>query len=89
MLPLVGSMSVSPGLMRPLFSASSTMRLPMRSLTEPPAFMNSHLPSSSHLRPAPMLLMRMSGVHPMWSRTVSLIFGRSQPGGVDMVNPGR
>jgi hypothetical protein len=32
-LPLVGSISVSPGWMRPFFCASSTMRLPMRSLT--------------------------------------------------------
>lgn len=42
-LPEVGSMRTSPGLMRPDFSASSTILLPMRSLTEPPALKNSHL----------------------------------------------
>lgn len=42
-LPEVGSMRTSPGLMRPCFSASSTILLPMRSLTEPPELKNSHL----------------------------------------------
>ena len=41
--PLVGSINVSPGLIRPDFSASSIIRLPIRSLTEPPALKNSHL----------------------------------------------
>ena len=41
-LPEVGSMIVSPGFRRPFFSASSTMRSPMRSLTLPPALKNSH-----------------------------------------------
>jgi hypothetical protein len=42
-LPLVGSISVSPGLMRPDSSASSTIRSAMRSLIDPPALKNSHL----------------------------------------------
>ena len=42
-LPEVGSIIVSPVLRRPFFSASSTMRRPMRSLTLPPALKNSHL----------------------------------------------
>ncbi len=45
-LPLVGSISVSPGLMRPLFSASATIDQPMRSLSEPPGFRNSHFAHS-------------------------------------------
>lgn len=36
-------MMVHPGFSRPSFSASSTMRLPIRSLTDPPALKNSHL----------------------------------------------
>ncbi len=42
-LPEVGSIKQSPGLIRPDFSASSIIRLPIRSLTEPPALKNSHL----------------------------------------------
>ena len=42
-LPDVGSMMVSPGLRRPLFSASSTVRRLTRSLMLPPALKNSHL----------------------------------------------
>ncbi len=37
-------------------------RTPMRSLTEPPGFMNSHLPSSSHGRSRPMRDSRTIGV---------------------------
>src|SRR5262245_13024772 len=70
-LPEVGSISVSPGLMRPCFSASSSMRTPMRSLTEPPGFMNSHLPSSSHGRSRPMRESRTIGVWPQVSRIES------------------
>lgn len=42
MFPLVGSIKVSPNLIRCDSSASSTMRRPIRSLTEPPALKNSH-----------------------------------------------
>lgn len=45
--PEVGSMMVQPGFKRPSFSASSTMRFPMRSLTEPPALKYSHLATTS------------------------------------------
>jgi len=64
-LPLVGSIRVSPGLMRPDFSASSTMRRPMRSFTEPPAFMNSHLARISQPYSLPTFWMRTMGVWPM------------------------
>jgi len=40
--PEVGSMSVSPGLIRPDASASRIIWSPMRSLTDPPALKNSH-----------------------------------------------
>ena len=81
-LPEVGSMMVSPGLMRPCFSASRIIRLPIRSLTLPPAFMNSHFARISHsCVPLPILLMRTRGVHPTWSRIDDEIRGRSQPGG--------
>lgn len=41
--PEVGSMRVSPGLMRPEASASSTIRSPILSFTDPPELKNSHL----------------------------------------------
>lgn len=41
--PDVGSISVSPGFSLPSFSASSIIRSPIRSFTEPPALKNSHL----------------------------------------------
>ena len=70
-LPLVGSISVSPGLMRPLFSASATIAQPMRSLTEPPGFRNSHFAHRVQGRCAPTRLSRTSGVRPMASRIES------------------
>ena len=42
-LPEVGSMMVSPGFSWPAFSAASTIRRPILSLTDPPALKNSHL----------------------------------------------
>lgn len=56
--------TVSPGFRRPLASASSTMRLPMRSLTLPPALKNSHLATSSHASPA----SRASELMRTWQR---------------------
>ena len=56
-------MSVSPFLMRPCFSASRIMRLPMRSFTDPPALKNSHFARTSHSMSAATLLMRTSGGH--------------------------
>ena len=70
-LPLVGSMSVSPGLMSPRFSASSSMRTPMRSFTEPPGFMNSSLARISAGRSRPMRARRTIGVRPTAERTES------------------
>jgi hypothetical protein len=72
-LPEVGSISVSPGLMRPDFSASITMRTPMRSFTEPPGFMNSHFASTSHGSPRAMRRRRTTGVAPTESRIESRI----------------
>lgn len=44
--PDVGSMRTdTPGVMRPFFSASSTIRKAMRSFTLPPALKNSHFAS--------------------------------------------
>ena len=74
-------MSVSPGLMRPCFSASRIMRFAILSLTEPPALKNSHLAKSSQSRCAASLLIRTKGVTPVWSRIESIILGRCQPGG--------
>src|SRR5258705_2131631 len=79
-LPLVGSISVSPGWMRPFSCASSTMRLPMRSFTEPPALRYSHLASSSQPVSGPMLRNRTMGVEPMASRMESRILGTRSPG---------
>lgn len=80
--PLVGSISVSPGLMRPLFSASRIMRLPIRSFTLPPALKYSHLASISHSMPSAfgIAFRRTSGVLPMKSRIESPIFGGATDG---------
>src|SRR6185436_6905463 len=89
-LPLVGSIKVSPGLMRPFFCASSTMRLPMRSFTEPPALRYSHFARYSQPVFLPMLRSRTSGVLPIdsstddWiSCTVELLEGRARQGAPD------
>ena len=76
-LPDVGSIRVSPGLIRPDFSASSIIRFPIRSFTDPPALKNSHLARISHLTPSflEMLLMRTIGVSPIFSNTVDIIGG--------------
>ena len=78
-LPLVGSMSVSPGLISPRACASSTMRRPMRSLTEPPALRNSHLARISQPVSRPIVRRRTIGVFPMASRMVSQIFFTGAP----------
>ena len=44
-LPDVGSISVSPGLIKPSLSASSTILTPILSLIDPPALKNSHFPT--------------------------------------------
>src|SRR5688572_6486892 len=72
--PLVGSIRVSPGLMRPFFWASSTMRLPMRSFTEPPAFRYSHLARYSQPVLRPTFLRRTIGVLPIESRIEAWIW---------------
>lgn len=43
--PDVGSIIMSPCFKMPSLSASSNIRTPMRSLTDPPALKNSHLPT--------------------------------------------
>jgi hypothetical protein len=76
--PEVASIIVSPFFSLPLFSASTTILLPIRSyvtpkltLTEPPMFMNSHLARNSHSDPlsTPTLLTLIIGVFPMASST--------------------
>ena len=69
-LPLVGSTMVVSGPIRPSASKASIMDQPMRSLTEPRGFMNSHLPRISARTPWAwaILDMRTSGVLPMVSR---------------------
>ena len=68
--PEVGSIKVSPCFSRPDFSASSTMRFPIRSLTDPPALKNSHLATISHLTSLAVviLLIRTIGVSPITSK---------------------
>ena len=75
-LPDVGSIKTSPGISVLDYSASSTIRLPILSLTEPAGFKNSHLTRSSHSIPSSlvMLLILTMGVLPMQSRIESLIF---------------
>lgn len=46
--PEVGSIKMSPGLSRPLFSASSIILSPMRSLTLPPGLRKSHFTTNDN-----------------------------------------
>jgi hypothetical protein len=70
-LPLVGSTIVPPGRSRPVFSASSTMRSAMRSLTLPPGLKYSTLARIVASMPALTLRSRTSGVLPISSTTLS------------------
>ena len=79
--PLVGSIKVSPGLIRPVSSASITMRFPIRSFTEPPALKYSHLTriSQGSLCLAANRLTRTIGVLPTRSRMLSQILSGRVP----------
>ena len=68
--PEVGSIRVSPGLMRPSFSASSTILKPIRSFRDPPAFKNSHFANKLHSKCDPILFNCTTGVCPIASRMV-------------------
>ncbi len=72
-LPLVGSTIVPPGLSHPLRSASSIMRMPMRSLTEPPGLSISSLAATGVRRPFVTVLSRTRGVFPRASMTLARI----------------
>src|SRR2546422_8012977 len=68
-LPDVASTISPPGLRRPSRSAASIIATPIRSLTEPPGLKNSALAYSGVPSPWVTLFKRMSGVHPIVSRT--------------------
>ena len=70
-LPLVGSTIVPPGRRRPAFSASSTIRRAMRSLTLPPGLKYSTLARTVAWIPSVTLCSRTSGVLPISSTTLS------------------
>src|SRR3954447_904652 len=72
-LPLVGSMSVPPGLSRPSRSAASIRDTATRSLIEPLGFIASIFATSCGLSPAPRRERRTRGVSPMASMIDSLI----------------
>lgn len=65
--PLVGSIKVSPGLILPLFSASSIILRAIRSLTLPPALKSSTFAYTLALIPRDwgILFSRTSGVWPI------------------------
>ena len=63
--PEVDSTIVPPGLSFPERSASSMMLTPMRSLTDPPGFMDSTLARINPLTPAVTRRRRTSGVFPI------------------------
>ena len=66
MFPLVGSIRVSPGRMRPLLlRLLDHARRPIRSFTEPPAFRNSHLARISQPVSCPTVRSRTIGVWPI------------------------
>src|SRR5215208_160213 len=72
-LPLVGSISVPPGLSRPSRSAASISATATRSLIEPPGFIASIFATSCGLSPEARRERRTRGVSPMASMIESLI----------------
>src|SRR5947209_18633742 len=76
-LPDVGSMIVvMPGVMRPARSAAKIIDAPMRSLTEHIGLNDSSLTRTSAAPVAGKRFKRTSGVWPMVSSMLLLIFGR-------------
>jgi hypothetical protein len=73
-LPLVGSMIVVFGLIRPCFSASAIMLQHMRSFTLPPGLRASSLPKMMAFASFAILFSRTSGVLPIVSKTLFAIF---------------
>src|SRR5688572_17502539 len=76
-LPEVGSISVSPGLIVPRFSAWRIMEIAGRSLTEPAGLLPSSLARITFLSPPGSRCRRTSGVLPMKSSTVFFIAASS------------
>src|SRR5215212_1620456 len=72
-LPLVGSISVPPGLSRPSRSAASIRDTATRSLIEPPGFIASIFATSCGLSPEARRARRTRGVSPIASMIDSLI----------------
>ena len=73
MFPDVGSTIVPPGRRRPSRSAASIIASPIRSLFEPPGFMNSSFASSVAPVSAPNETRRTIGVEPTRSRRVGYV----------------
>ena len=69
--PDVASTINPPGLRRPSRSAASIIAKPMRSFTDPPGLKNSALAYTGVRIPRATLLIRISGVQPIVSRTFS------------------
>src|SRR3990167_5006983 len=89
-LPELASIRVSPGLMRPDFSASSIMVMAILSLMEPPGFRKSHFPYNSQGRSLPKRFKRTVGVLPMADKIVGysirspyFFFGASDAGAME------
>src|SRR6266550_5475523 len=70
-LPDVASTIKPPGFSFPARSAASIIARPMRSLTEPPGLKNSAFPNTGVRIPRVTLLIRISGVQPIVSRTLA------------------
>ena len=69
MLPEVGSTIVPPGLSSPDSSAASTIRVAIRSFTDPPGLRYSTFASTSGVAPSVVRPSLSSGVSPMRSRS--------------------
>ena len=69
--PEVGSIRVSPGLILPSDSASSTIFQPIRSLIDPPGLKNSHFAYSLHSNSEPILFNFTVGVLPIVDKIFS------------------
>src|SRR5699024_6381947 len=85
--PEVGSTTVPPVVSLPSASARSIILRAIRSLMDPPGFINSHLTRIVGLTSEPMELSLTNGVLPMSSRIVSAYFGVAGVGCFGLIIP--
>src|SRR5699024_6534802 len=84
-LPEVGSTTVPPALNLPSASARSIIFNAIRSLMDPPGFINSHLTRMVGFTSVPMELSLTNGVLPIKSRIVSAYLGVTDVGCLSLI----